>query len=77
MEVFRKNGQPDYGLLFLMCSPMQRKYAAKAAHGARGEQGKINFPYSIAHGHPEEKCQQELTQTWPNFKNLLLFILTE
>ena len=25
---------------FFMRSPMQRKYAAKAAHGARGEQGK-------------------------------------
>ncbi len=31
---------------FFMCSPMQRKYAAKAAHGARGEQGE-KLPYSI------------------------------
>ncbi len=30
-----------------MRSPMQRKYAAKAAHGARGEQGRKTFPYSI------------------------------
>ncbi|MFG6344414.1 MAG: hypothetical protein K1W35_11780 [Lachnospiraceae bacterium] len=29
-------------------SPMQRKNAAKAAHGARGEQGKMNLRYSIA-----------------------------
>lgn len=27
--------------LFFMRSPMQRKCAAKTAHGARGEQGKI------------------------------------
>ncbi len=26
-----------------MRSPMQRKYAAEAAHGARGEQRKISF----------------------------------
>ncbi len=30
-----------------MHSSMQRKYAAKAAHGARGEQGK-SLPFSIA-----------------------------
>ena len=28
-------------------SPMQRKYAAKAAHGARDEQGKTALSYSI------------------------------
>ncbi len=33
--------------VFFMHSPMQRKYAAKAAHGTRGEQGE-NLPYSIA-----------------------------
>ena len=30
-----------------MHSPMQRKYAAKAAHGARSEQGK-SFPARLA-----------------------------
>ncbi len=30
-----------------MHSPVQRKYAAEAAHGARGEQGKINLPRPI------------------------------
>jgi len=29
---------------FLMHSPVQMKLAAEAAHGARGEQGKINLP---------------------------------
>ena len=29
--------------LFFMHSPVKKKYAAKAAHGARGEQGKV-FP---------------------------------
>ena len=29
---------------FFMRSPMQRKHAAKTAHGARGEQGAKTFP---------------------------------
>lgn len=37
-----------------MHRPMQRKYTAKAAHGACGEQGKINLPYSIVQGRTEE-----------------------
>ena len=37
-----------------MRSPMQRKYAAKAAHGARGEQGEKSLPYSIAQARTEE-----------------------
>ena len=41
-----------------MHSPVQRKYAAKAAHGARDKQGKINLSYSIIHRHPKEICHQ-------------------
>ncbi len=33
---------------------MQRKYAPEAAHGARGEQGKMALSYSIVHGQPWE-----------------------
>jgi len=33
-----------------MRSHMQRKYAAEAAHGARGEQGKMTLSYSSAEG---------------------------
>jgi len=42
------------GLLHALCSsslmhsPVQMKLAAEAAHGARGEQGKINLPCSIS-----------------------------
>ena len=39
-------------------SPMQRRYATEAAHGARGEQGKKNLPYSIAHGCGAEECSK-------------------
>ena len=35
-------------LSFFMRSPMQRKYAAEAAHGARGEQGEKSFPPDFA-----------------------------
>ncbi len=30
--------------------PVQREYAAGAAHRRRGEYGKITLPYSIVHG---------------------------
>ena len=43
-----------------MHRPVQRKYATKAAHGPRGEQGE-NLPYSIAHGRPDEIYRQNLT----------------
>ncbi len=39
-----------------MSSNMQRKSAAKAAHGARGEQGKMNLPCSIFKSQEERKA---------------------
>lgn len=33
---------------FFMRRPVQRKHATEVAHGPRGEQRKINLPYSIA-----------------------------
>ncbi len=33
---------------FLCTRPVQMKLAAEAAHGPRGEQGKINLSYSIS-----------------------------
>ena len=41
-------------MLFFMHSPMQRKYAAKVAHGERGEQWRRSFPCSIVKKYPEK-----------------------
>ena len=41
---------------FFMRSPMQRKYAAKAAHGGRGEQGKKPPLLDCADSHMEVCC---------------------
>ncbi len=45
---------------FSMHSPTTMKYAADSAHGARGEQGKMALPYSIAHGHLTEASIRKL-----------------
>ncbi len=49
-KIIQDANQPELALrvrIFFMHRPVQRKYAAKAAHGPRGEQGE-NLPYSIS-----------------------------
>ena len=46
-----------YGSIF-MHTPVQRKCAADAAHGRRGEQGGEEFPCSMEHARTEETCHR-------------------
>ena len=43
---------------FFYAQPRAEEYAAKAAHGARGEQGRKTFPCSIAYGHSKEDASE-------------------
>lgn len=48
-------GAKKYPALWLfMCSPMQRKYAARAAHGARVEQERKPFPVRLKYAKTEK-----------------------
>ena len=49
-----RKGHCDWTVLFFMHSPMQRKYAVKTAHGARGVGEKI--PPTRLHSPMQKKC---------------------
>ncbi len=45
-----KDSETLFVLIVFMCSPMQRKYAAEAAHGVRGSREKLDCEDRILSG---------------------------